>query len=71
MSNLYKLLKEKNISQAELARKLKRDQATINRWLKIYGDPRTSVTDPLIWIEMLPYAETRNYVKRVLSNDLI
>ena len=30
MSNLDKLLKEKNISQAELARKLKRDPATIN-----------------------------------------
>ena len=44
---------------------------TINRWLKIYGDPRKSGTDPLIWIEMIPYAETRNYVKRVLSNDLI
>ena len=34
MSNLDKLLKEKNISQAELARKLKRDPATINRWVK-------------------------------------
>ena len=34
MSNLDKLLKEKNVSQAELARKLGRDPATINRWVK-------------------------------------
>ena len=34
MSNLDKLLKEKNISQAELARKLGRDPATVNRWVK-------------------------------------
>ncbi len=44
---------------------------TINRWLKNYGDPRKFGIDPLIWIEMIPYYETRNYVKRVLSNDLI
>ena len=44
---------------------------TINRWLKNYGDPRKFGVDPLIWIEMIPYHETRNYVKRVLSNDLI
>ena len=44
---------------------------TINRWLKNYGDPRKFGVDPLIWIEMIPYYETRNYVKRVLSNDLI
>ena len=34
MSNLDKLLKEKDITQAELARRLKRDPATINRWVK-------------------------------------
>ena len=44
---------------------------TINRWLNNYGDPRKFGVDPLIWIEMIPYYETRNYVKRVLSNDLI
>ena len=44
---------------------------TINRWLKNYGDPRKYGIDPLIWIEMIPYSETRNYVKRVLSNELI
>ena len=44
---------------------------TINRWLKSYGDPRKFGIDPLVWIEMIPYSETRNYVKRVLSNELI
>jgi len=38
----------------------------VKKWLSIYGDPR--ITDPLDWIEQIPFAETRNYVQRVLEN---
>ena len=31
------------------------------------GDPRKKGIDPLIWIELIPYGETRNYLKRVLE----
>jgi len=36
------------------------------RWLARNGDPR--VTDPIDWIEQIPFGETRNYVQRVLEN---
>ncbi|MFQ5535561.1 MAG: transglycosylase SLT domain-containing protein [Sphingomonadales bacterium] len=39
----------------------------VNRWLRTFGDPRNGVTDPVDWIEMIPYRETRDYVQRVLE----
>jgi soluble lytic murein transglycosylase len=38
------------------------------KWLASNGDPRSPATDPLDWIEMIPFSETRNYVMRVLEN---
>ena len=38
----------------------------VKKWLAAIGDPR--VTDPLDWIEQIPFGETRNYVQRVLEN---
>jgi soluble lytic murein transglycosylase len=38
----------------------------VKRWLAANGDPR--VTDPIDWIEQIPFGETRNYVQRVLEN---
>ncbi len=37
------------------------------RWIEEYGDPRTGAVDPIVWIESIPYTETRNYVMRVLE----
>ena len=37
-------------------------------WLKRYGDPRKNDIDYLDWIESIPISETRNYVKKVISN---
>jgi len=37
------------------------------RWLGIYGDPRGGDVDTIDWIESIPFAETRNYVQRVLE----
>jgi len=36
------------------------------KWLAANGDPR--VSDPVDWIEQIPFGETRNYVQRVLEN---
>jgi soluble lytic murein transglycosylase len=36
------------------------------KWLASNGDPRQ--TDPIDWIEQIPFGETRNYVQRVLEN---
>ena len=40
------------------------------RWASVFGDPRdiTNLWDSIDWIESIPFAETRNYVQRVLEN---
>lgn len=42
--------------------------ARVDRWITEYGDPRSSAVDPLDWVELIPFSETRNYVQRVLEN---
>lgn len=37
------------------------------QWIRDFGDPRAG-TDPVNWIESIPFSETRNYVMRVLEN---
>lgn len=37
-------------------------------WMNMCGDPRAGSTDPLDFIECIPFSETRNYVMRVLEN---
>jgi soluble lytic murein transglycosylase len=41
--------------------------ARVDQWLGTYGDPRAG-TDLLDWMEQIPFAETRNYVQRVIEN---
>jgi len=38
------------------------------QWAAMCGDPRGGSTDPLDFIECIPFSETRNYVMRVLEN---
>lgn len=40
----------------------------VDRWIALYGDPRSGKIDPIDWIELCPYYETRNYMHRVLEN---
>lgn len=37
-------------------------------WVTRFGDPRTGQIDPVDWIELIPFTETRNYVQRVMEN---
>ncbi len=39
----------------------------VNGWIKDYGDPRLPDVDPVVWIETIPFRETRNYVQRVME----
>ena len=41
------------------------------RWVTANGDPRTPGVDPIDWIELIPFGETRNYVQRVLENTQV
>jgi len=43
----------------------------VNSWIKMNGDPRQDDIDMIDWIEMIPVAETRNYVQRVLEGVYI
>lgn len=43
----------------------------VDEWIRDYGDPRLPETDIVNWIECIPYAETRNYVQRVLENFMV
>ncbi|MFQ8429847.1 transglycosylase SLT domain-containing protein [Amaricoccus sp. W119] len=39
----------------------------VEQWVAEFGDPRQPGIDPVVWIEEIPFAETRNYVMRVLE----
>jgi soluble lytic murein transglycosylase len=47
--------------------------ARVTDWLSANGDPSAagSGTDIVDWIELIPFAETRNYVQRVVENVVI
>lgn len=40
----------------------------VRDWVKAYGDPRDPNVDAVDWVERIPFAETRNYVQRVMEN---
>ena len=37
-------------------------------WITDWGDPRSPSVDVVDWVELIPFAETRNYVQRVMEN---
>jgi soluble lytic murein transglycosylase len=40
----------------------------VGQWIGENGDPRTGPIGMVDWIELIPVAETRNYVQRVTEN---
>lgn len=42
-----------------------------SQWIRDWGDPRGGGIDPIDWLELIPFEETRNYVQRVLENTQI
>lgn len=42
-----------------------------SQWVRDWGDPRIGGIDPIDWVELIPFEETRNYVQRVLENTQI
>ena len=40
----------------------------VQEWVKAYGDPRDPKVDAVDWVERIPFAETRNYVQRVMES---
>jgi soluble lytic murein transglycosylase len=42
-----------------------------SKWVTAYGDPRSDKVDTVVWVELIPFQETRKYVQRVLGNYLV
>lgn len=40
----------------------------VYKWVQKFGKPENSIDGAVDWIENIPFAETRNYVQRVLEN---
>jgi soluble lytic murein transglycosylase len=40
----------------------------VQQWMAQHGDPRDPKIDAVDWVERIPFAETRNYVQRVMEN---
>jgi soluble lytic murein transglycosylase len=40
----------------------------VKEWIERFGDPRDPKVDPIDWVERIPFAETRNYVQRIIEN---
>jgi soluble lytic murein transglycosylase len=40
----------------------------VAQWMAQHGDPRDPRIDAVDWVERIPFAETRNYVQRVMEN---
>src|ERR1700738_818587 len=40
----------------------------VEQWMAQHGDPRDPRIDAVDWVERIPFAETRNYVERVIEN---
>jgi soluble lytic murein transglycosylase len=40
----------------------------VDQWIAQHGDPRDPRVDAVDWVERIPFAETRNYVQRVMEN---
>ncbi len=40
----------------------------VNKWIASFGNPSDGSVDPVVWIELIPFVETRKYVQRVLAN---
>ncbi len=44
----------------------------LKKWINIMGDPRKmTLSERINWIESIPFAETRGYVKKVMENMVV
>lgn len=70
-AHLAGLLQRYDGSYALSAAAYNAGEGNVAKWLKRFGDPRDPTIDMVDWIETIPFAETRNYVQRVLESAQI
>jgi soluble lytic murein transglycosylase len=67
-AELSALLQEYNGSHIMCFAGYNAGRGRVRDWVKQYGDPRDPNVDAVDWVERIPFAETRNYVQRVMEN---
>jgi soluble lytic murein transglycosylase len=67
-AELSALLKEYNGCHIMTFAGYNAGRGRVRDWVKAYGDPRDPNVDAIDWVERIPFAETRNYVQRVMEN---
>jgi peptidoglycan lytic transglycosylase len=67
-AELSALLREYNGSHIMTFAGYNAGRGRVREWVKQYGDPRNPKVDAIDWVERIPFAETRNYVQRVMEN---
>jgi soluble lytic murein transglycosylase len=69
-NHIRDLIKERSGSYILTIASYNTASRNVNRWIKIFGDPRTLTNhrEVIDWLEQIPFHETRNYVQRVLEN---
>jgi soluble lytic murein transglycosylase len=70
-SHLSLLLDEWGGNAVLVAAAYNAGSGNVRRWIAANGDPRRPGADVVRWIEDIPFAETRNYVQRVLENTVV
>ncbi len=40
----------------------------VKQWIADFGDPRNKSSDPVDWVERIPFTETRHYIQRILES---
>lgn len=65
-AHLQDLLKIYNGDYIQATAAYNAGKNAVNRW-----QPELANADPVAWIELVPYRETRNYIKKVLTNTAI
>ena len=65
---LYRLVREWKGSYIMAAAAYNAGGGRVQKWNAAVGDPRKGEISALDWIELIPFSETRNYVKRVMRN---
>ena len=68
---LEHLLKKFNGSKVLAIASYNAGPKRVEEWISENGDPRKKGVDPLNWIELIPYYETRNYIMRVLESEWV
>lgn len=70
-AHLDSLLNEFNGSYVMTAAAYNAGASRPRQWVREYGDPRLGEVDPIDWIELIPFSQTRDYVQRVVENTQV